>query len=246
MLFEPPKNDKIINRAGREKIPVYLFVDPEEPYILYIQTKDDIKILDNSIYDLTIPELVFDDDTIEEKYKHSFITAPSPAYVDINDVLKECRNIPVDKDIVIHHIKHASQIADYWAYHDSDGENSISDKVFDSDNIEKDYYPFYMFVKSLSVADSIKSFYMEAVTKPYKFKDVLSDLEREEQMDLGAIKDLIATLEDEAEEWLEIVVTITADPHWALRGKYSYAITNQNYRPYHPTLIDRTGWSRGY
>lgn len=245
MLFEPSKDDKIINRAGRERIPVYLFIDPEEPSILYIQTKKDINILDNSIYDLTIPELLFDDDTTE-KCKHTFITAPSPAYVDIDDVLKECRNIPVDKDIIIHHIKHASQIADYWAYHDSDGQNSINKKVFDINNIEEDYYPFYMFVKYFSVADSIKSFYMEAITKPYKFKDVLSDLEREEQMDLSAIKTLIDEFENEAKEWLEIVVTITADPQWALRGKYSYAITNQNYKPYHSTLIDKTGWSRGY
>ena len=35
-------------------------------------------------------------------------------------------------------------------------------------------------------------------------------------------------MEHEADEWLELVVTITADPKWALRGKYSYAVYNSN------------------
>ena len=77
-------------------------------------------------------------------------------------------------------------------------------------------------------------------------QNVLSDLERQEKMDLDAIKKLLDSLSAEAEDWLELVATITADPKWALRGKYSYAVINKTYRPYHPTLIDRNGWNRGY
>ena len=65
-------------------------------------------------------------------------------------------------------------------------------------------------------------------------------------MDLDAIRKLLDDLTTEAEDWLELVATITADPKWALRGKYSYAVTNKTYRPYHRTLIDRNGWDRGY
>ena len=247
-LFTPPETDKVINRGGREKIPVYLFTDPDEPNILYIYSKDDIEIIDNSIYDLIVPELNFTDDTTETKFKQSFITSPSPIYVEVDDVLKECRNIPIEQDLVIHSIKEASKIADYWAYHDLDDgvPNDEKDKLFTLDNIKDDYYPFYMFVKFTAVADCLKSFYIKAVSQPYKFKDILSDLERDEEMDLSAIKKLIDDLQDEADDWLDLVVTITADPQWALRGKYSFAITNKNYRPYHPTLIDRNGWSRGY
>ena len=248
-LFTPPTTDKVINRGGREKIPAYLFIDPNEPNVLYVSTKEDIEIADNSIYELNIPQINFADNSIETKFKYTFITSPSPVYADVDDVLKECRNIPIEKDIVIHSIKEASETVDFWAYHNMDDEDiptTEEDKLFNLDNIKEDYYPFYMFVKIQAVADSLKTFYIKAVSQPYKYKDILSDLERDEEMDLAAIKALIDDLENEAEEWLELVVTITADPKWALRGKYSFAITNKMYRPYHPTLIDQTGWSRGY
>lgn len=247
-LFVPPESDEIINRAGREKIPVYLFIDPDEPSIIYIKTKDNIEIIDNSIYELNIPEINFSDGDYVNKYKYTFLTNPSPAYVTIEDVLSLCRNLPIDKKDVLYHIREASKVADYWAYHDSEFNEEASGfkKLYDVGNIKDEYYPFYMFVKYTAVVNCIKSFYIKAVSQPYKFKDALSDLEREEEMDLNAIKSLLDKLEAEADDWLDLVITITADPQWALRGKYSYAVISQNYRPYHPTLIDRQGWSRGY
>ena len=246
-LFTPPETDKVISRGGREKLPAYIFIDPEEPNVLYISTVEDVEIKDNSIYDLMIPELEFEDETVETKFKHSFITAPSPAYVEVDDVLKECRNIPVDTDLIIYNIVKASNTADYWAYkHMEDSEYNNSDPILKKETIKEDYYPFYMFVKYSALAGSLKAFYLKMVSQPYKFKDIISDLERDEEMDLSAIKKLIDDIEVEAKDWLELIVHITADPEWALRGKYSYAITNKYYRPYHPTLIDRTGWDRGY
>ena len=241
-LFTPPDTDKTVIRGGREKVPAYLFVDPDEPSIIYISTKDDIKIIDNSIYELNIPEIRFKDGDIINKYKHDFITSPSPIYVDVNDVLVLCKNLPIAIEDILFYIKEASKIADYWAYHDSD----TDDKIFNEENIKQDYYPFYMFIKYQAVCNCVKSFYMKAISNPSKFRDMLSDLEREEQMDLNAIKNFLDYLEKEAEDWLDLVVTITADPQWALRGKYSYAVINQAYKPYHPTLIDRQDWSRGY
>ena len=35
-LFTPPETDKVISRGGREKLPAYIFIDPEEPNVLYI------------------------------------------------------------------------------------------------------------------------------------------------------------------------------------------------------------------
>jgi hypothetical protein len=69
-------------------------------------------------------------------------------------------------------------------------------------------------------------------------------------MDLDAIRELMDALEAEADELLELVVNITADPKWALRSKYSYAISLEMMKPYHNTYIDRkgggNGWNRGY
>lgn len=244
-IFIPPSTDKIINRGGREKVPVYLFVDPDEPSILYIDTKEDIEIKNNSIYELNISTLNFSDGDSINKYKHTFLTSPSPIYVSVDDVLTLCKNLPIPIEDVLYYIKEASKIADYWAYHDSDGNTELN-KIFNIDNIKEDYYPFYMFVKYKAVANCVRSFYMKVVSQPYKFRDILSDLERDEEMDLDALKHFLDDLDTEAEDWLELVVVITADPQWALRGKYSYAIMNQAYKPYHPTLINRQGWDRGY
>ena len=62
---------------------------------------------------------------------------------------------------------------------------------------------------------------------------MLSDLERQEEWDLDAIRALINDFEEEAEEWLELIVTITADPKWALRGKYCYSTYYTYSNPYH-------------
>ena len=62
---------------------------------------------------------------------------------------------------------------------------------------------------------------------------MLSDLEREETWDFDAWRKLMADFEKEADEWLELVITITADPKWALRGKYCYSAFYTNANPYH-------------
>ena len=245
-LFVPPASDKIINTAGREKIPVYLFIDKDEPNVLYIKTCDKAQITDNNIYQLNIPSIEFTDSQVAENLKEEFITSPSPAYVSINDVLSLCKNIPIPIDSVVYFIREASKIADYWASRPGGEFNSDLQDIFSEADMKQDYYPFYMFVKYKAVVECIKEFYIEAVSKPSEFHDVLSDLERTEKMDLSAIKLLLDKLEQEADDWLELVATITADPQWALRGKYSFAVTNYNYKPYHPTGLDRTNWSRGY
>ena len=245
--FYPPESDKVTNIAGREKIPVYLFVDPQEPSELYIRTYDKATIIDNSVYSLNVPSITFDDGEEIENLKEEFITCPSPAYVSINDVLSLCNGIPIEKKNVAYFIKESSKIADYWAGRKGDYSNDSILKVeFDKETIENDYYPFYMFVKYRAATECIKEFYIAAVSRPSEYHDVLSDLERKEKMDLEAIKILLDTLNAEADSWLELVVTITADPEWALRGKYSFAVTNFNYKPYHPTGITTGNWNRGY
>lgn len=112
-IFTPPSTDKVVYRGGREKVPVYLFIDPDEPSIVYINTKEDIEIKDNSIYELNIPNLTFSDGDKIIKYKHTFLTSPSPVYVDVDDVLMLCKNLPISIEDILFHIKEASKIADF-------------------------------------------------------------------------------------------------------------------------------------
>lgn len=245
-LFKFTK-EQIINRGGREKIPAHLFVDPEDPTVLYIKVNDEIEILDNSIYELVAPNITFEDGDTDTT-NVSFLTKPTPLYVSVEDVLTLCSQLPINVQDIIFHIRAASKMANFHAFHNAEDLDSSSDldKIFETKDFDKEYYPFYMFVKYKAAVESLKEFYIGAVTKPKEFLDALSDLQRKEVMDLDAIKKLLDSLENEADDWLEDVITITADPKWALRGKNSLAILNSNYRPYHPTYLDRTGWTRGY
>lgn len=244
--FEFP-DDKPRVLAGREKIPVYMFIDPDEPNIVYFQHNDQVKILDNSEYTLNVPSFEFEDGTTSTKENIKITTELKPMYVSIQDVKSLAGGLPLEDSDIAYHIRQASLIAEYWSCKDSElVPEKLADIFGTTEQIKEDYYPFHMFIKYQAVVDCVREFYIAAVARPSEYHDVLSDLERKEKMDLGAIKDLLDALTGEAEDWLTYVVTITADPQWALRGKYSYAITNKSYKPYHPTLLDRGGWDRGY
>jgi hypothetical protein len=96
------------------------------------------------------------------------------------------------------------------------------------------------------MAHAVKEYYIEMITGPKKWKDTLSDLGREEEMDFDALRKFMDDLEHEADEWLELVVTITADPKWALRGKYSYSVYNTYCQPYHKISWYKDDYSRGF
>lgn len=245
VVFTPSPDDEIKKLGRKEKIPAYIFADPDDPSIIYIRTNGVIEILDNSIYDVVIPDLKFKDGDIEDKYTETFMTQLTPCYVNVEDVLTLCSGINIDKRDVLLHIRSASEIVNYWANRDGN-----IPKDFDKNGLKDKYYPFYAFVKYKAAVESLKEFYMGAVTDPFKYKDEISDLSREEEMDFDAIRDLIKDLETEAEDYLNYIVTITADPEWALRGKYSYAISLEGFKPYHNTYIDKkgggNGWGRGY
>ena len=47
-----PETDKPRKLGQKEKIPGYVFADPDDPTIIYIKTCKGIELLDNSIYDV--------------------------------------------------------------------------------------------------------------------------------------------------------------------------------------------------
>jgi hypothetical protein len=242
-IFNP--NDKVKQMGKKERIPAYLLVDPYDPSILYIRTNGKIEILDNSIYEVVIKDLEFEDGDMIQKESYEFVTDITPCYGEVDEILTVLKGIRLDPKDILMHIRSASEIVEYWAYKHGD----ITVKLT-KENVKENYYPFYHFVEYKAAAEALKQFYIQAIANPYKFHDVLSDLEREQEMDLDAIRELMDALEAEADEWLELVVNITADPKWALRSKYSYAVSLEMMRPYHKTYIDRkgggNGWNRGY
>ena len=93
MAFVPPKDDKIKKLGKKEKIPAYVVADPDDPTIIYIKTNGVIEILDNSVYEVVIPNLEFEDGEIIDKYKCEFTTKLTPCYVSGNYQVRQYSNL---------------------------------------------------------------------------------------------------------------------------------------------------------
>jgi hypothetical protein len=236
---------KDINGPNRDRVPFDCLVDEDDLYVLELSPIEKMPL--ESIFTFNLNIDFVDDTTYSDKIK--FISKPVDNYfVSLSDVKSHLNGIEVDDLSIIDHIIDAGKVAKHWASYKVTNPNDIP--VFDIETIQEDYYPFYMFIKYHALAESLKCFYMEMLTHPYKWRDMLSDLEREEEWDLDAIKALLDEFDNEAEEWLELVTTITADPQWALRGKYCYSTYNTYANPYHRIHWGlpphNTDYNRGY
>ena len=216
--------------ALKSKTKFNMLVDPDDPYTLIFMPVEG-EIEGGSIYTININDLKLEDNSVYSN-KESFLVAPTENYfVSVEDVKEMVHGLNLSDENIIRHIVEASKTAVYWAKRKVEDPKSVPD--FNQVNLQEDYYPFYMFIKHFAIVESLKEFYIELISGPEKWRDMLSDLERQEEFDFGAIKALIDGFEKDAEEWLELVVTITADPKWALRGKYCYSTFYTNSNPYH-------------
>ena len=254
--------------ALKEKIKFNLLVDPDDPEtLILVPVKEsklpskptigsmkpqepvyqNIDLVSGSIYTINIKDLQFTDGSVYSN-KETFITKPDDyMFVDVEDVQSHIRSLNIPDENVLDHIIDASKQAVYWAKKNTEDFKALPD--FNSPTFQEDYYPFYMYIKHTAMAHAIKEYYIEMVTGPKKWKDTLSDLEREEEMDFDALRKMMEDMEHEADEWLELVVTITADPKWALRGKYSYSVYNAYSNPYHKISwyrSDYNNYNRGF
>lgn len=249
--------------ALKEKVEFQLLVDPDDPETLILMpvekklAKPNIgtigkpqykyeqgSLVSGSTYIVNIKDIEFEDGSVYSN-KETFITKPDDyIFVEVDDIQSHIRALNIPDENILDHIIDASKQAVYWAKKNAEDFKTLPD--FNSPTFQEDYYPFYMYIKHTAMAHAIKEYYIEMVTKPKKWKDTLSDLSREEEMDFNALKKLMDDMEHEAEEWLELVVTITADPKWALRGKYSYAVYNSYSNPYHKISWYKNDYSRGF
>ena len=249
--------------ALKEKVEFQLLVDPDDPETLILMpvekklAKPNIgtigkpqykyeqgSLVSGSTYIVNIKDIEFEDGSVYSN-KETFITKPDDyMFVEVDDIQSHIRALNIPDENILDHIIDASKQAVYWAKKNAEDFKTLPD--FNSPTFQEDYYPFYMYIKHTAMAHAIKEYYIEMVTKPKKWKDTLSDLSREEEMDFNALRKLMDDMEHEAEEWLELVVTITADPKWALRGKYSYAIYNSYSNPYHKISWYKNDYSRGF
>lgn len=236
--------------ALKEKIKFNLLVDPDDPETLILKplifhtAEDGTGLKPGSVYIVNIKDIEFEDGSVYSN-KETFITKPDDyMFVEVDDIQSHIRALNIPDENILDHIIDASKQAVYWAKKNAEDFKALPD--FNSPTFQEDYYPFYMYIKHTAMAHAVKEYYIEMVTGPKRWKDTLSDLGREEEMDFDALRKLMDDMEHEAEEWLELVVTITADPKWALRGKYSYAIYNSYCNPYHKISWYKNDYSRGF
>ena len=231
----------------RERIPCQILVDPQEPNVLILRCKNKLDFRPNSKYEMTLPSIPMEDGTIFESGKIVYVTEPDVYYVTLDEVLSMAQGLDLPEDRVLFHIREACRTANYWIGLKNNDKPASDKIVLTKENIKEEYYPMYMFIKTKAIYDCIKEYYIEAITKPYSVKDQVSDLVREEKISLTAIKALLDDLAKEYDDWLEKIVTITADPKWALRGKYAIPISTPNnkyFGLYHKTHLN--GFNRGY
>lgn len=248
--------------ALKEKVSFRLLIDPDDPGTLILmpvekkppnpiigtmKPTDDYQqanLQNGSVYTINIKDLEFTDGSIFSD-KVEFYTKPNDyMFVEVEDVQSHIRSLNIPDENILDHIMDASKQAVYWAKRNAEDFKKLPD--FKSPTFQEDYYPFYMYIKHTAMAHAVKEYYVEMITGPKKWKDTLSDLGREEEMDFDALRKLLDDLEHEADEWLELVITITADPKWALRGKYSYAVYNTYCQPYHKISWYRDDYTRGF
>lgn len=221
----------------RYKTDVYLYATSDYPNTIELYRPGKINFEPDCIYEFNIPRLSFEDNTYETIGKIKYITEQSKLLINIDDVKALMHGLKIDDEILLNHILSASEIARYWA-------SSHGDIELDKETLKDEaFYPFYMFIKYRSVYESLLEFYMIAATNPIKFKDALSDLSREEEYDLSYLKGLLDDFEREADEWLDMIVTTTADPQWTVRARTARAVTLKFSKPYHQYPVN--GYSRG-
>jgi hypothetical protein len=224
----------------RERVLCDILINPDEPNVLIIRPKD-ASFSINSIYEFKLPELdMIDGDTFESQ-SISYITEISQTYITLDEVMSLAHGLDLKEESVLFHIREACREADYLVKKaNKDNRTPI---VVTKENIKEDYFPFYMFIKYRALNDCIKEYYIEMVTKPNSIRNEMSDTKTEEKYDLNAVKSLLKDIEYEYAEWSKKVVTITADPKWALRGKFAYPIDYSSTK-YHSTNLN--GYDRGY
>lgn len=192
---------------------------------------------DNSVYDFKIPKLKAINSSALEDIHVKYITSPTPCYISLRDVTSLANGLSLDDESVMYHIREACKYADYIA---SDYNSKVMDgnyMTLDKDNIQIRHYEIYMFIKYKALRDCLLDFYIKEAAKPDTIKNQTGDLIYEHKFNLKAIKDLLDDIEEEHEEWVEKVITITASPMTALRGRTAI-------HKVYPTKLEHSGYGR--
>ena len=235
---------------NRERVSCSISVDEIEPNVLIIKPFYLKDFDDNSIYEFKLPNIYATNGTFLKAQKIKYISKPSIMYASIDDIKNKLGDIDISDEVILYHLKEASRLVEVIvqkAYEKQNVHFSKEDLLILRDNVEElknTHSLVWHFVIYKTCYEALSTLYICMVTKPEKVKEVLSDLSKEFQYNLSAIKDLLDRFKKDFEDILNRLMTF-ADPVFALRGRTAMPVDINLGAPYYrPNGMD--GYNRLY
>lgn len=234
----------------KERVMCNVSIDEYDKNVLILQPYHLQGFKDDSIYEFRIPAIYDVNGTKIEPTKIKYITKPSIAYSSIKDIRTVLGDIDISDEIILRQIKDASRYAEVLlvkAHSQNNIEYTKEDLIAlrgDYENIKDNYYYVWEFVTLKAAYESLTTLYIYMATKPDKIKEVLSDLSKELNYNLSALKDLLDNLKRRIDDIKDQFVTF-ADPTFTLRGKLCLPYNIDMGAPYH-RLNGMNGYNRNF
>lgn len=215
-----------------------IHVDETEPNVLLIKPFHLKDFDDNSIYEFKLPDIRSKNGLIFKSQKIKYITKPSIMHADMDDIKRRLGDIDISDEIILYQIKEASRLIEIVIQKAYEKQNVNFDQehlMELRDNIEQiknEHSLVWHFVVYKACYECLTTLYITMVTKPNKVKEVLSDLSKEVNYDLSALKAMLDEFKKQYEDVLDRILTF-ADPVFALRGRTAMPINIDFGAPYY-------------
>lgn len=235
---------------ARERITCNIQIDDIEPNVLIIKPFHDKGFDDDSVYEFKLPNIIAKNGSVLKAKKIKFITKPSIIYATINDIKHCLGDVDLSEEIILYHLKESSRLVEIWiqkAFEKNSIPFSREDLKLLRNNIEEiknEKSLVWELVVYKTCYECLSSLYVTMVTKPNKVKEMLSDLSKEINYDLSALKELLDDYKKKFEDKKDDLVT-KADPVFAVRGRTAIPVNLDFGAPYH-RLNGMDNYSRNF
>lgn len=235
---------------SRERILCNVEIDPIEPNVLLIKPFHNKGFDDNSVYEFKFPNIKAKNGSILKAQKIKYVTKPTIMYASIDDIKNKLGDIDINDEIILYHLKESSRLAEIIVQKAFEKRNlSFSKEDLQQlrqniEEIKNEKTLIWCLVVYKTCYECISALYLTMVTKPNSVKEVLSDLSKEINYDLSALKDLLDDYKHKFDEILDETITL-ADPVFAVRGRTAIPINLDFGAPYY-RLNGMNGYNRNF
>ena len=235
---------------ARERVLCNVNIDTIEPNVLLIKPFH-LKDFDNdSIYEFKLPDIKAKNGSILKAHKIKYITKPSIMYASIDDVKNKLGDIDISDEIILYQIKEASRLIEIVIQKAHENQNvnfskeHLQELRYNIDQVKNEHSLVWHFVVYKACYECLTTLYLTLATKPNKVKEVLSDLSKEFNLDLSALKKLLDAFKKDFEDILDQILTF-ADPVFAVRGRTALPVDIDFGAPYYK-INGMGGYNRSY